>query len=44
MENFTYNINDSPLVLKEKEIYNRLTDESFGKIKNLDKSVKLLIS
>ena len=24
MEQFTYNINDSPLVLKEKEIYNRL--------------------
>ena len=39
MEKFTYNINDSPLILKEKEICNKLTDESCAKIKNLDKSV-----
>ena len=38
-EKFTYDINDSPIVLKEKEIYNRLTEEIFGRINNLDKSV-----
>ena len=37
IEKFTYDINDSPIVLKEKEIYNKLTEESFEKIKNLDK-------
>ena len=31
IENFTYDINDSPIVLKEKEIYNKLTEESFDK-------------
>ena len=35
-EKFNYDINDSPLVLEEKEIYNKLTDESFEKINNLD--------
>ena len=29
IEKFTYDIIDSPIVLKEKEIYNKLTDESF---------------
>ena len=38
-EKFSYGINDSPTVLKEKEIYNKLTEESFEKIKNLDKRV-----
>ena len=37
IEKFTYDINDSPIVLKEKEIYNKLTEESFEKINNLDK-------
>ena len=36
---FTYDINDSPMVLKEKEIYDKLTEESFGKINNLEKRV-----
>ena len=39
IEKFTYNIGDSPLALKEKEIYNRLTEEHFDKTNNLDKSV-----
>ena len=38
-EKFTYGINDSPIVLKEKEIHNKLTEESFDKINNLDKGV-----
>ena len=29
IEKFTYDINDSPIVSKEKEIYNKLTEESF---------------
>ena len=39
IEKFTNDINDSPTVLKEKEIYNKLTEESLEKINNLDKSV-----
>ena len=39
IENFTYDINDSPIVLKEKEIYNKLTEESFDKINDLDKKI-----
>ena len=39
IEKFNYDINDSPLVLKEREIYNKLTEESFEKINNLDKKV-----
>ena len=39
IEKFTYDINDSPIVLKEKEIYNKLTEESFEKINNLDEKV-----
>ena len=39
IEKFTYDVNDSPIVLKEKEIYNKLTEESFGKTNNLDKKV-----
>ena len=39
IKKFTYDINDSPIVLKEKEIYNRLTEESFEKTNNLDKKV-----
>ena len=36
IEKFTYdNINDSPIVLKEKEIYKKLTEKSFEKINNL---------
>ena len=36
IEKFTYDINDSPIVLQEKEIYNKLTEESFGRINNID--------
>ena len=39
IEKFTYDINDSPIVLKEKEIYNKLTEESFEKINSQDKRV-----
>ena len=39
VEKFTYDINDSSIVFKEKEIYNRLTEESFQKINNLNKKV-----
>ena len=38
---FTYDINDSPIVLKENEIYSKLTEESFEKINNLDKKVDI---
>ena len=41
IEKFTYDINDSPIVLKEKEIYNKPTEESFEKINNLDKRVDI---
>ena len=34
-EKFAYDINNSPIVLKEKEIYNKLTEEIFEKINNL---------
>ena len=34
IEKFNYDINDSPIVSKEKEIYNKLTEESFEKINN----------
>ena len=33
IERLTYDINDSPIVLKEKEIYNKLKEESFGQNK-----------
>ena len=39
IEKFTYDINDTPIVLKEKEIYNKLTEQSFEKINNLGKKV-----
>ena len=41
IEKFTYHINDSPIVLKEKKIYNKLTEESFEKINNLNKKVDI---
>ena len=41
IEKFTNDINDSSIVLKEKEIYNKLTEESLEKINNLDKSVDI---
>ena len=41
IEKFTNDINDSPIVLKEKEIYNKLTEDSLEKINNLDKSVDI---
>ena len=41
IEKFTYDINDSPIVLKEKEIYNKLTEKSFEKINNLEKKVDI---
>ena len=39
IEKFTSDINDSSIVLREKEIYNELTEESFEKINNVDKNV-----
>ena len=39
IEKFNYDINDSPLILKQEEIYNKPTEESFEKINNLDKKV-----
>ena len=36
IEKFTDDINDSPIVLKEKEIYNKLTEKN-----NLDKRVHI---
>ena len=43
IEKFTYDINDSSIVLKEKEIYNKLTEKGKdldkGKVNNLDKSL-----
>ena len=39
IEKLTYDINDSPIVLKENQIYNKLTEESFEKINNLDKKI-----
>ena len=41
IKKFTYDINDSPIVLKEKEIYNKLTEENFGKTNNLNKRVDI---
>ena len=39
IEKFNHDINDSPIVLKVKEIYNKLTEECFEKINNLEKNV-----
>ena len=41
IKKFTFDINDSPIVLKEKEIYNKLTEENFEKINNLEKRVDI---
>ena len=41
IEKFTYDVNDSPIVLKEKEIYNKLTEKSFEKMSNLDKRIDI---
>ena len=41
IEKFTYDINDSPIVLRETEIYNKLTEESCEKINNLDKRIDI---
>ena len=41
IEKFTDDINDSLIVLKEKNIYNKLTEKSFEKIKNLDKKADI---
>ena len=39
IKKFTYDINDSPIAFLKKEIYNKLTEESFEKVNNLDKKV-----
>ena len=39
IKKFTYDINDSPIVLEEKEIYNKLTEEVFETINSVDKTV-----
>ena len=41
IEKFTYDVNDSLIVLKEKEIYNKLTEECFEKINSLNKKVDI---
>ena len=41
IKKITYDLNDSSTVLKETEIYNKLTEESFEKINNLDKRVDI---
>ena len=41
IEKFTYDINYSPIVLKEKEIYNKLKKKSLRNINNLDKKVDI---
>ena len=41
VEKFTYEINDSPTVLKEKEIYYKLTEKSFEKVNNLGRRVDI---
>ena len=41
IEKFTDDINDSLIVLKEKNIYNKLTEKSFEKINNLDKKADI---
>ena len=43
IKKITYDINDGPIVLKENEIYNKLTEESFEKINNPDKKVDKLV-
>ena len=37
IEKFTYDINDSPIVLKEKDTYNKLKEESYQKIDDFDR-------
>ena len=39
IDKFVYGINDSPIALKEKKIYNKLTEQSFEKINNLEEKV-----
>ena len=39
IEKITYDINDGPIVLKEKEMYNKLTEERFEKINKLNRKV-----
>ena len=41
IEKFTYDVNDSPIVLKNIYIYNKLTEESFEKTNNLDKKLNI---
>ena len=41
IEKIVYDINDRPIVLKEKEIYDKLTEEIFEKINNLEKKVDI---
>ena len=41
IKKLTYDTNDGPIVLKEKEIYNKLTEENFEKINSLDKNVDI---
>ena len=41
IEKLKFDINDSPMVLKEKEIYNKLTEESFEKINSLEKKINI---
>ena len=39
IERYDFSINDSPMLLKEKQISNKLTEEIFEKINNLDEKI-----
>ena len=39
IKNYTYDDEDTPLILKQKEIFNKLVDERLEEITNLDKKV-----
>ena len=39
IKKYAYSDKDSPLILKQKEIFNKLVDKSLEEITNLDKNV-----
>ena len=39
IKKYTYDLNDNPFISKQKEIFNKLTDERLEKITDLDKRV-----
>ena len=40
IKNYTYDDEDTPLILKQKEIFNKLVDERLEEITKLDEKVK----